>query len=65
MDQRRRGAVLAASGAVIAASTPLLLGGTGHGSHSDFWRGFGFGLALALISAATVLMMRAAHDTKK
>jgi hypothetical protein len=59
MDQRRRAVVLAASGAIIASASVLLLDRDGHGLHADFWRGFSIGLALVLIAAAVVLLMRA------
>jgi hypothetical protein len=58
MDQRRRGAVFAASGSIIAASSLLLLGGSAHLQHADFWRGFALGLALILMAAAVILIMR-------
>jgi hypothetical protein len=58
MDQRRRGAVFAASGAIIAASSLLLLGGSASVQHADFWRGFAVGLALLLMAAAVILIMR-------
>jgi hypothetical protein len=57
MDQRRRGAVLAAAGAVIASSS-IILTSPSHGGSGDFLRGFALGLAGVLIIAAVVLVLR-------
>jgi hypothetical protein len=64
MDKRRRAGVIAASGAAILGSAGSLVA-THHESSadlSDFWIGFVIGLALALLAAAVVLMMRRAND---
>lgn len=55
--------ILAASGAVIAATAATL---SRHdevaGLPGDFWIGFAIGLSLILVSAAVVLMIRRAND---
>jgi len=58
MDQGRRGAALAASGAIIATSSLLLLGRSASLQHADFWRGFAIGLTLEFSAAAVILIMR-------
>jgi hypothetical protein len=61
MDQRRRAALLAASGAIIAAS-PVILSGHANGPSADFWRGFPIGMAIVLIIAAAVLLKRSKNQ---
>jgi cytochrome bd-type quinol oxidase subunit 2 len=55
--------VIAAAGAVIAATASTL---NRHeavaGRWGDFWIGFAIGLALVLLAAAVVLMIRRAKD---
>lgn len=60
MDNRRRGAVLAACGAAVIAASSAFAGHMGGvaGLSSDFWQGVPLGMSLVLIVVALVLLAR-------
>lgn len=63
MEQRRRAAVLASSGAIVSCSSLLLIGSRNIGPSGDFLRGFAIGSSIILIAFAVVLIMRSQRAT--